>query len=59
MEEWKIINDTTNYEISNSGRVRNIKTGRILKGRLSKSGYLQVNLTVKETLKQKNYCLKI
>ena len=55
MEEWKIINDTTNYEISNSGRVRNIKTGRILKGRLSKSGYLQVNLTMKETLKQKNY----
>lgn len=55
MEEWKIINDTTNYEISNSGRVRNIKTGRILKGRLSKSGYLQVNLTTKETLKQKNY----
>ena len=42
MEKWKIINNFSNYEISTEGRVRNLKTQYILKGRESKSGYLQV-----------------
>lgn len=30
-EVWEIIAEATKYEVSNLGRVRNIKTGRILK----------------------------
>lgn len=44
MEKWKIINNFSNYEISTKGRVRNLKTQYILKGRKSKSGYLQVSI---------------
>ena len=44
MEQWKRINNHKNYEISNEGMVRNINTGYILKGRKSKSGYLQVSI---------------
>lgn len=51
---WKAIKDATNYEVSNCGQVRNSKTGRILKGRISKSGYLQVSLVNIFTKKQKN-----
>lgn len=36
MEEWKIIKDYENYEVSNKGRVKNINTGRFLKFSKSK-----------------------
>ena len=55
MENWKTIENVTNYEVSDLGQIRNTKTNYILKGRLNKSGYLQVSLTDKETKKQKNY----
>ena len=55
MENWKTIENVTNYEVSDLGQIRNTKTNYILKGRLSKSGYLQVSLTDKETKKKKNY----
>ena len=55
MENWRAIENVTNYEGSDLGQIRNTKTNYILKGRLSKSGYLQVSLTDKETKKQKNY----
>lgn len=51
---WKTIENVTNYEVSDCGQVRNSKTGRILKGRISKSGYLQVSLIDAFTKKQKN-----
>lgn len=41
---WKIINNADNYEISEDGQIRNALTKRILKGRLNKSGYLQVSI---------------
>lgn len=44
-EEWKLINDYNNYSVSNLGRVRNDKTGRILKCSLNKDGYLFVGLS--------------
>lgn len=44
MEQWKTIIEATNYEISNHGNVRNSTTLYILKGRESKSGYLQVSI---------------
>ena len=43
MEEWRKIANYNNYEVSNLGKVRNKKTGRILKsGRTG--GYLSVGL---------------
>jgi hypothetical protein len=44
-EEWAAIDGYKNYQVSWWGRVRNTKTGRILKGNLSSSGYLTVSLS--------------
>ncbi len=43
-EEWAAIDGYTNYQVSWWGRVRNAKTGRILKGGTSTPGYLFVHL---------------
>jgi len=44
-EEWRQINEYNNYSISSFGRVRNNKTGRILKPSVNGGGYLLVSLT--------------
>ena len=45
METYKLIPNLKNYEVSNFGNVRNIKTNRILKSRINKrDGYRQINL---------------
>jgi NUMOD4 motif-containing protein len=46
MEEelWRLIKDARNYEVSNQGRVRNRKTGRVLKPSKTASGRPQVVL---------------
>ena len=46
MEEYKPILDYPDYEVSNLGNVRNIKTGRILKPR-NNDGYYRVLLNNK------------
>lgn len=51
---WKTINGFSNYEISDQGEVRNKTTNYILKGRMSKSGYLQVSIKKDETNKFTN-----
>ena len=43
-EEWNTINDYPNYEVSNTGKVRNRGTGRILKPYNNRGGYLSVVL---------------
>ena len=43
---WKTIPEASNYEVSDLGEVRNKTTKQILKGRLSKSGYLQVSIKI-------------
>ena len=53
-EIWKDIEGTTNYEISSNGNVRNKTTKKILKGRKSKSGYLQVSIKFNGEEKFKN-----
>lgn len=53
-EKWKIISEASNYEISNLGNVRNKITKKILKGRITKSGYLQVSIKINETQKFSN-----
>ena len=49
IEEWKIIKEATNYEVSNTGKIRNSITKKILKGRMTKNGYEQVSLKMKDT----------
>lgn len=44
MEEWKQICEYPLYDISNYGKVRNRKTGRILKTYISEKGYEIVSL---------------
>ena len=52
MEEYKLIVDYPNYEVSNIGNVRNKTTGRILKATLIlNNGYLKVGLSKKKVRK--------
>ena len=51
-EIWKSIDGYRNYEVSWFGRVRNAKTGRILKPIHGNHGYLVVNLYKKGKSKQ-------
>lgn len=44
-EIWKQIKFNTNYEISNLGNVRNVKTKRVLKPSVSNKGYYLVALS--------------
>lgn len=44
MEKWKQNKTYPNYEVSTKGKIRNIKTGRILKTRINSRGYEQVCL---------------
>lgn len=44
-EYWVAVRDSDNYEISNIGRVRNKKTGRILSPQYNRdNGYLRVTI---------------
>ena len=44
LEIWKNISGYERYEVSNLGRVRNNKSGKILSMRKAENGYLRVNL---------------
>ena len=41
---WKTIEGFENYEVSDNGKVRSKKTGRVLKNSVAPNGYLRVNL---------------
>lgn len=41
MEKWENIKSFTMYAISNTGKVKNNKTNKILKPRIKKSGYIE------------------
>ena len=43
-EEWRIIDEVPNYEVSNLGRIKTIKTGRIRKASITNIGYAQIGL---------------
>lgn len=43
-EEWRVIERYPKYEVSNYGRIRNIKTGRILQQAFNPNGYLMLTL---------------
>lgn len=44
MEEWRTVIGFRNYEVSDEGRIRNSKTGRIMKTSIDKRGYEKVCL---------------
>lgn len=47
MEEWRPIENYEGYyEVSNEGRVRNARTGYIMKKRLNVDGYVKATLTI-------------
>ncbi len=55
MEEWKLIQEHQSFEISNHGRIRKIKTQKIMKPSLNDKGYLLFrtkhnNITMKSTV---------
>lgn len=54
MEEWRQSNEFPSYDISNEGRVRNRKTGRILKTSISETGRERVSLSESGVSKTKN-----
>jgi hypothetical protein len=51
VEEWKILEHYSNYQISNLGRVKHIKRNMLLKGTLNGDGYTQVSLVPNENEK--------
>lgn len=53
MVYWKIIPDYPNYEVSNTGLVRNIKTGNLIKPEIQFKGYYRVQLY--KNNKKRNY----
>ena len=55
LEVWKTIEGHNNvYEVSNKGRIRNVKTGRVLKQHRNNYGYYCLGLRFEER-KQKGY----
>lgn len=44
MEIWKPLRNFPSYDVSNKGRIRNIRTQRILKPTINEKGYYQVCL---------------
>lgn len=46
IEQWRTISGYVNYGVSNHGRVMNLKTNRIVKPGVGKSGYKQLGLYV-------------
>ncbi len=53
MEVWKVIPSVPDYEASSEGRIRNVKTGRIMKVRKNSKGYLQLNLRESKNVQKK------
>jgi NUMOD4 motif. len=44
METWLPVKDFNDYEVSNYGRVRSLKTNTIMKSYTTKNGYQQIKL---------------
>ncbi len=48
MEEYKIIEGYENYEVSNTGKLRNKSSNKFIVGKNDKDGYIEVSLRHKE-----------
>ncbi len=59
-EEWRMISDFPNYEVSNLGKIRNIHTMRVLTPGIHKiKGYYICNLTFQQSKIRKTVALHI
>lgn len=54
-ERWKLCKENNNYEVSNTGHVRNRKSKRMLAGSSNYAKYAQVNLHIGKNKGQKTY----
>jgi len=54
-EEWKVIQDFENYEVSTKGNIRIIKNKKLMKAFLNENGYFRISLTNKFTHSKKFY----
>lgn len=52
-ERWTGIDDYPNYEVGNSGKIRNASTGRVLKQSINPDGYYVVNIRNNKVSKTK------
>lgn len=43
-ERWKSVEAAPNYAVSDMGRIKNLKTGRVLRPYRTRGGYLRVDL---------------
>ena len=48
MELWKNIEEHDNYQVSSHGNIKNVKTGKILKGDINNIGYRRVIINNKK-----------
>ena len=53
-EVWETVESNPNYEVSNTGKVRNIKTKKTLKPCLSNSGYHVISMSNNGKIKSAN-----
>jgi hypothetical protein len=51
-EQWRTIDNYSNYQVSNFGRVRNVGTDRILIPSILKNGYRQIGLYKDKKMKK-------
>ena len=52
MEEWRSLKDYPDYQFSSKGRVKNIRTGKILSQEVSKIGYPTVRIFNKDHVRK-------
>ena len=45
IERWSDIDEFPSYQCSTMGRFRNVRTGRLIRGTLARTGYIHINLT--------------
>ena len=55
VEEWRGVRDCPMYEVSNLGKIRNLRSGRILKGNENAEGYVSMILCSEGTKKRTTF----
>ena len=51
--EWKVLNENDKYEVSDTGIVRRIDTGHVLRGCIDGGGYRSVKLTFENSVQKR------
>ena len=56
MEVWRVCKLRDDFEVSNLGRVRNIRTKNVKKPRKGAGGYMRINYREWHSLRKKYFC---